>query len=147
MKGASATVEPIVVVGTGKARLGDVEAWRDLPEFRKASVPMMLAAKALEHSLASLTPSALRNKADLGLVVGVDHGELEVTKDFLVTLAQKGIARPFLFQSALHNATLGFLSMRHGLTGPGLTTSTHEFAGEDALELAADLVRGGDAPA
>lgn len=135
------------LIGAGKATAEGALARRDAPEFRKASLPMLLAVQAVEEALAHLSPGARAAAPTFGLVVGVDHGELEITKEFLCTLANRGIARPFLFQSALHNATLGFLSMHFGLMGPGLTTSTHDFAGEDALTLATDLVTGGDCEA
>lgn len=117
----------------------------DLPAFRKATQPMLLVFDAIEAALAKLPLAARDTLPEWGIVVGVDHGELEVTKDFLCTLKNRGMARPFLFQNSLHNATLGFLSMQLGLMGPGATTSTGFFGGEDALDLACDYVRSGAA--
>jgi hypothetical protein len=136
-----------IVVGAAVADMAAPAALADDPDFRKASVPMALAYDAARAAVAGLPDSARATLEDWGLVVGVDHGELEVTKDFLCTLHAKGVARPFLFQSSLHNATLGFLSMRLGLRGPGLTTTTLFFGGEDALTLGADLIAGGDCDA
>lgn len=133
-----------LIVSGGVARLPDVVALRDAPELRKATTPMLLALCAVERCLAAL-PAVSRE--DWGVVIGVDYGELEVTKEFLHTLASRGVARPFLFQNALHNATLGFLSRRLDIRGPGATTSTHWFAGEDALALAVDFVTAGDCDA
>lgn len=132
-----------LVLAKGAASVADTAHLELDPDFRKASVPMMLASLAVQRALAVIPVAQAEEIKHLGLVVGVDHGELEVTKDFLCTLADKGMARPFLFQSALHNATLGFLSLRFGIVGPGFTTSTHYFAGEDALSLADGLIRGG----
>jgi 3-oxoacyl-[acyl-carrier-protein] synthase II len=136
-----------VVVAAAVADLGAPAALADDPDFRKASVPMALAYDAARSAVARLPETVRATLSDWGLVIGVDHGELEVTKDFLCTLHAKGVARPFLFQSSLHNATLGFLSMRLGLQGPGLTTTTMFFGGEDALALGADLLAGGDCDA
>lgn len=132
-----------LIVAKGAASVADTAHLETDPDFRKASVPMMLAALAVQRALAALPERHGDEIKTLGLVVGVDHGELEVTREFLCTLAERGMARPFLFQSALHNATLGFLSLRFGIVGPGFTTSTHYFAGEDALSLADSLIRGG----
>jgi hypothetical protein len=133
-----------LIVSGGVARLPDVLALREAPELRKATTPMLLALCAVERCLATLP---VLSRSDWGLVVGVDYGELEVTKEFLHTLASRGVARPFLFQNALHNAALGFLSRRLEIRGPGATTSTHWFAGEDALALAVDFVTAGDCDA
>jgi 3-oxoacyl-(acyl-carrier-protein) synthase len=76
-------------------------------------------------------------------VFGTSHGELEVTKDFLVTLSTKGLARPILFQNSLHHSTLGFISLKLGISGPGITVSNHFFSGEDAVSAAIDLIEGG----
>lgn len=130
------------VVAQGTAAVADTAHLDSDPDFRKASVPMMLASIAVQRALTALPGKHSDEIRRFGLVVGVDHGELDVTKEFLCTLADKGMARPFLFQSALHNATLGFLSLRFGIVGPGYTTSTHYFAGEDALSLADSLIRG-----
>lgn len=119
----------------------------DLAEFRKATQPMLFVFDAIERALKTLAPSVRETLTEWGVVVGVDHGELEVTKEFLCTLKSRGMARPFLFQNSLHNATLGFVSMHLGLTGPGATTCTSFFSGEDALDMACDYVRSGAAAA
>lgn len=132
-----------LILAKGAASVSDTAHLETDPDFRKASVPMMLASLSVQRTLAALPERHADEVKRFGLVVGVDHGELEVTREFLCTLADRGMARPFLFQSALHNATLGFLSLRFGIVGPGFTTSTHYFAGEDALSLADSLIRGG----
>lgn len=132
-----------LILAKGAASVSDTAHLESDADFRKASVPMMVATLAVQRALAVLPERHEGEVKDFGLVVGVDHGELEITREFLCTLADRGMARPFLFQSALHNATLGFLSLRFGIVGPGFTTSTHYFAGEDALSLADSLIRGG----
>ncbi len=137
------TTRRCLILAKGAANVADTAHLETDPDFRKASVPMMLASLAVQRALTALPERHADEIRRFGLVVGVDHGELEVTREFLSTLADRGMARPFLFQSALHNATLGFLSLRFGIVGPGFTTSTHYFAGEDALSLADSLIRGG----
>ena len=137
----------VAAVGTAK-RNECVDMDRD-PSFRKATLPMMMAWQALNKALKSVTTEARSddeiraNRKDWGLVFGTSHGELEVTKDFLVTLATKGLARPILFQNSLHHSTLGFISLKLGISGPGITVSNHFFSGEDAISAAIDLIEGG----
>jgi 3-oxoacyl-(acyl-carrier-protein) synthase len=138
-----ATKAPLVV-GAGAAGVAESLPLLERDDFRKATLSMAMAHVAVEQALAMLPEAQRESMEKWGVVVGVGHGELEVTKDFLVTLATRGVARPFLFQNALHNAVLGFLSLRYGIQGPGATTSTHHFAGEDALDLGAELIKAGE---
>ncbi len=137
----------VAAVGTAK-KYECVDMDRD-PSFRKATLPMMMAWRAVNKALDSVTAEAhseddKRNeRKNWGLVFGTSHGELAVTKDFLVTLATKGLARPILFQNSLHHSTLGFISLKLGISGPGITVSNHFFSGEDAVSTAIDLIEGG----
>jgi hypothetical protein len=137
----------VAAVGTAK-RTECVDMDRD-PSFRKATLPMMMAWRALDKALKQIATAKedadrILSKKDWGLVFGTSHGELEVTKDFLVTLATKGLARPILFQNSLHHSTLGFISLKLGINGPGITVSNHFFSGEDAIAAALDLIDGGN---
>ena len=139
----------VFVAAVGTAKKDEcIDMDRD-PSFRKATLPMMMAWRALEKALAVVTDSSTSEdekrlgRKDWGLVFGTSHGELEVTKDFLVTLATKGLARPILFQNSLHHSTLGFISLKLGISGPGITVSNHFFSGEDAVSAAVDLIEGG----
>jgi hypothetical protein len=105
---------------------------------------MCLAYSAIESLLAQLPDGWLESaRAKLGMVLGTSHGELDHTIQFLRGLGAAGVARPFLFQNSLHNATLGFLSQRLGICGPGFTVSHRFGSGEDSLELATDLIDSG----
>lgn len=141
------STSPVMVAWGHAPMVAPSDPLRDEAAFRKATEPMLLAYKALSSLLAALPESCIATKSSWGIVIGVDHGELEVTREFLHTLHARDIARPMLFQSSLHNATLGFLSMHLGVHGPGFTTSTRYFSGEDALTLAQDLIAGGDCEA
>lgn len=134
------------ILATGIATPADVPALRDDPLFRKATVPMILAHQALTRAVAGLTDEARALLPEAALIIGINYAELAVTREFLTTLAVRGMARPFLFQSSLHNAALGFLSTHWGCLGPGFTTTTHYFAGEDALALAQDLLQASACP-
>ena len=139
----------VFVVAVGAAKKDEcIDMDRD-PSFRKATLPMMMAWRALEKAISVVTntsaPADDKKAAmtDWGLVFGTSHGELDVTRDFLVTLATKGLARPILFQNSLHHSTLGFISLKLGISGPGITVSNHFFSGEDAISAAVDLIEGG----
>ena len=112
-----------------------------LPELRRATTNMLAVSAAIERLAPK--PEALAGSTDLGVVIGTSHGELEPTVEFLRELGATRTARPFLFQNSLHNATLGFLTQRYALRGAGFTVSRRWHSGEDALELAADLLHTG----
>ena len=82
--------------------------------------------------------SEIREK--MAVIVATSHGELESTVGFFEALEMERAARPLLFQSSLHNSTLGFLCKTFSLTGPGLTVSNSTRSGEDALSLADTLL-------
>ena len=88
------------------------------PELRRATPNQIAAFEACESALAGCPVNDR-----LGLVVSTVHGELDVTKEFLGTLAKTGVARPILFQNSLHNAIAGFLTGTLKITGPTLTVS------------------------
>lgn len=135
---------PVFIAAAAYAKRHECIALMRDPGFRKATTPMMMAWQALEKALTQLVPDvSLLSTKTWGLVFGTSHGELEVTKDFLVTFATKGLARPILFQNSLHHSTLGFISLRLGISGPGMTVSNHFFSGEDAISSAMDLIRSG----
>jgi 3-oxoacyl-(acyl-carrier-protein) synthase len=106
--------------------------------FRKATRNMMMGYAAIEPLLAKVP-----QLAKAAFVLGSSYGELEVTKEFLNTLDTQGLARPVLFQSSLHNATLGFLSLKLGIRGPSITVSHRYLTGENCLEAASLMIESG----
>jgi len=82
----------IFIVATGSSHDTDWRAQRSLPEFRKATKNMLMVSSAIRQTL-----GPLQVPPDMGLVVGSSYGELETTKEFLITYAKLGLARPFLF--------------------------------------------------
>ncbi len=125
------------VLAAGIARPEAAEALLALPEFRKATLNMALACAAID-AMATTLP-----EGNLAAILATSHGELDATIQFLKNLGASGVARPFLFQNSLHSSTLGFLTQRFALRGPAFTVSRGLFSGEDALELASDLIAGG----
>jgi hypothetical protein len=138
----------IFAIGSGMANAEDLKKESSVflakPSFRKASLNMKLAYLACTSALqeARIEPSALSEAA---FVLGSSYGELVQTKEFLKAWAKDGLARPLLFQSSLHNGTLGFLSLELQIKGPSFTVSHHYLTGEKSVELAMDLIRDGTA--
>ncbi len=130
----------IFIMAAETRRLEDTLEYQNNGQFRKATTNMILAASAV-----SALPLNEKVKSSLGLVVGSSYGEIKPTNDFLLTLADSGLARPFLFQSSLNNATSGFLTMHFGICGPSLTVSRGYFTGENALEAGVLLLQSGQA--
>jgi Beta-ketoacyl synthase, N-terminal domain len=129
------------IVGMGLSQdLGAEETSRlsSDPSFRKATRGMMMGYAALMPLLKILDKKVSLEK--VGFVLGSSSGELLVTTEFLKTLDTQGIARPLLFQNSLHNATLGFLALKIGLTGPTVCVSNRYFTAERSLEMASVLL-------
>lgn len=126
------------------AIIGKTEAdpLMQLPQFRKATYGMALGSAAIDKVIGSAGVKEIFEKhpEKFGLTCGSSFGELEVTKDFLKTLADSKVARPMLFQNSLHNSTTGFLAIRYHLTGPVITISHGSFAPEHAIEAASMLI-------
>lgn len=115
--------------------------WLAKPEYRRATINMVLGAQLFEPLLRDLRaahPEVLSE--DIGLVLQSQTGELEATVEFLRGWSQMGIARPLLFQSSLHNATAGFLAIQYAIKGPVISTSPSFFSEEQALEMAQVLL-------
>ena len=135
----------IAILGTGTSNHHKLDPFTEIklkPSFRKASLNMKMGYQSIRE--------ACRNFSHLdecGFVLGTSYGEIENTKEFLKNFATTGVARPILFQSSLHNGTLGFLALELSIFGPTFTVSQHHFTGEHALSLGIDLIRGGLVPA
>jgi 3-oxoacyl-(acyl-carrier-protein) synthase len=131
----------MAIVGAGTAKAKNLDAYKVMPEFRKATLNMILAAASQDEAFSSF-PGLLTedNLHSSGLVLGSSYGELGTTISFLDQLSQSGVARPLLFQNSLHNSTLGFLAIRLKVLGPAITVSNGLSTGENALELAFSLL-------
>ena len=133
------------ILSYGLADSQKLESLRAKPEFRKATRNMLLSSLSVAQALAPLQDFILQKAAkafgqDCGLVLGSGHGELEVTLDFLKTLAETQVARPILFQNSLHHSTAGFMSLQLNIQGPAMTVSQQFLSGENALDMGMLLV-------
>jgi hypothetical protein len=134
-------MKPTMIFAGGLANEEAVQKLAAEPACRKATRPMLLACSAVNEALALLPGSLIADqRAEMGFVLGTNYGELDVTQDFLVTLKNKGMARPFLFQNSLHHSTLGFLSQHFQIQGPGFTVTRREESDEAAVELGMQLI-------
>jgi hypothetical protein len=127
------------ILSVGVSAPSDWATLEAQPDFRKATRSMILAFNAIDRALQTLGPNSTDRRPALGLVVGTCFGELGTTKDFLSSLAERGMARPLLFQNSLYNSITGFLAIQLKITGPSFTVSRELRSGVDALELAASL--------
>lgn len=105
-------------------------------ELRKASRNMLMAYAVVKKLLTAVPWLMAEFQAQLGVILGTGHGELQTTKEYLKSYRQQKAARPLLFQNSLHNSTLGFLSQAFAFTGPAITNSDRFFTGEKSLETA-----------
>jgi 3-oxoacyl-[acyl-carrier-protein] synthase-1/3-oxoacyl-[acyl-carrier-protein] synthase II len=99
----------------------------------------LLAVGRLVRRLGSL--------AGAGVVVGEAFATLETDRAFHARIEQRGVrmAEPRRFPYTSPNAAPGECSVVFGLTGPGFAVGCGPCAGLEALAVAADLVRSGDA--
>jgi hypothetical protein len=128
----------------------DLTTGANRPEFRKATRKMKNCLGVAELALSRLPPN-LKNTLtsnkyeNMCTILGTSLGEIEVTRDFLVTLDQTGMARPILFQNSLHNSVNGFITLTLGLRGPSITVSNRFMTSENALTTA-ELLMGPQNP-
>ncbi len=136
----------LAVLSTALLSEVDLSTGANRPEFRKATRKMKNCLGIAELCLNRL-PQNLRNTLtsngyeNMCTILGTSLGEIEVTRDFLVTLDQTGMARPILFQNSLHNSVNGFITLTLGLRGPSITVSNRYMTSENALK-AAELLLG-----
>ncbi len=109
-------------------------------EFRKATLNMKMASAVLSEALGPLRQAVPAFAEQMSLILATGHGEFNSTIEFLKEWAVHKHARPFVFQSSLHNSTTGFLSLHEHITAPTFTLSHHYFSGEEALDMALQLL-------
>jgi 3-oxoacyl-[acyl-carrier-protein] synthase II len=90
---------------------------------------------------------ALGSLAGAGIVVGETFATLETDATFHARIEDRGVrmAEPRRFPYTSPNAAAGDASVVFGLTGPGFAVGCGPCAALEALAVAADLVRSGDA--
>ena len=126
------------IVAAGVSRGQDLSRFQRDPDFRKATPNMIMGYAALDGVVKKFP------KLDTAsFVLGSSFGELQTTESFLSALTKQGLARPLLFQNSLYNATIGFLALKLGATGPSVSVSNRYFTGESCLETASILIDSG----
>jgi 3-oxoacyl-[acyl-carrier-protein] synthase II len=117
----------------------------------RATVRRMDALSAATAAVCSLAreSAGLGEVRDLGIGFGTSFGGLEVTFAFLERMFEKGpsLVNPMDFPNLVHNAGAGHTSMVLSATGPNVTATQEELAGDDALRALAERVAQGDLPA
>lgn len=120
---------PAYLADTGPLdRFVERKALRRLDHFSK----LALLAACLAYEDAG-DPAWDRSKT--GLVVASGYGPLTTTFAFLDSFIESGdkFSSPTPFSHSVHNAALAQVSMRLGITGPGLTVSQFEMSVPSAL--------------
>src|SRR5262245_60045611 len=131
----------LAVLSTALLKETDPNANAARPEYRKATRKMRNCHSVSDLCLNRLPAEFLSSLKKVGFentctILGTSLGEIEVTRDFLVTLDKEKMARPILFQNSLHNAVNGFITMNLGLRGPSITVSHRFMTSENALQSA-----------
>ncbi len=98
------------------------------------------ASLALEHAAL-----AEHDRATAALAFGTGLGEMQVTREFLETLRDRGplLASPALFQNSVHNAAASYIAMGLRMLGPSVTLSQGWLTGEATLAAAATILGSG----
>lgn len=109
-------------------------------DFRRATKNMCVAYLSMKYCVDALGEDWKVVQQNAGAVLGTSHGELAATANFLEEFGKNNTARPLVFQSSLHNASLGFIAKQFGITGPALTVSDKYRSGQEALEAAEILL-------
>ena len=122
-----------VVPGLKTRRLDRLSAW--------ALVASSLAIKDAGIDLSQL------DRSRVAVVFATAFGCIELTEAFYLSAAANGWngTDPSTFPETLASAPASHVSLFHGLRGPNVTVSNKEFGGENALLLAASLLRHGQA--
>jgi 3-oxoacyl-[acyl-carrier-protein] synthase II len=90
----------------------------------------------------------VRNRG-FGMIVGHGLATIETNARFLARLVTSGVSRaePRRFAYTTPNAPAGECAVAYGLTGPSFAVGGGPHGGIEAIDVAADLVRGGHADA
>lgn len=103
---------------------------------------MLLAAARDALADAALADAEVAG-ARTGIVLGSAFGNFEETAGFLDRLGRRGSGNPLVFPNLVMNASLSYLSIELGVTGPTLMLTQQEVSGEAAVAAAIDLLETG----
>jgi len=118
---------------------------RPFDRFGRLDVLCKHAVAAVEMlGLPGLDEGATR--PDTALVLGSEHGSLDVDVRFWRSIGEPGGASPKLFSYTLPSTALGEIAIRHRITGPNLCLAAGPDSGLLALWEGAQLVASGEVP-
>jgi len=109
------------------------------------------AQLAVAASLEALKQSAMKidtvNQDNIGIVIGSGIGGLTTLFEQTKTLLEKGVDRisPFLIPMMMPNIAAAQVSIVLGVKGPNLCTTSACSSGSDAIGVAYEIIRRGDA--
>ncbi len=111
---------------------------------RFAQLAVAAAAQALENSGIKINPD---NQEDIGILVGSGIGGLTSLFEESKVLLEKGPDRvsPFLAPMMMGNAASAQVSMALGAKGPNLCTTSACSSGADAIGVAYEIIKRGNA--
>ncbi len=135
----------------GAAHASAVPTLEELSAITGIAVDRLARADELVHLALGAIGALARAGHDLrgaGIVVGHAYATVDVNDRYFQRVLERGDARaaePRRFPYTSPNAVAGECSLAFGLTGPNLAVGSGLHGGVEALAVAADLVRAGDA--
>ncbi|MBI5236503.1 MAG: hypothetical protein HY886_09700 [Deltaproteobacteria bacterium] len=123
---------------------GDINAHLDDRRFRRAANISKYALVAVNQAIADagLVPAGWEAE-EVGVVVGVTHGAINLTREFHAGFVKDGSlgASPSLFSDSVLNAPAGNISIALGIKGAAHTVVGDSGAGIDAVEFALKVMK------
>ncbi|HEY1956168.1 MAG TPA: beta-ketoacyl synthase N-terminal-like domain-containing protein [Polyangiaceae bacterium] len=133
------------------SHVGAVPSTAELAAMIGAAPDRLARMGDLEHLALAAIAGLARAGHDLrgaGIVVGHAYATVDVNDRYFQRVLERGDARaaePRRFPYTSPNAVAGECSLAFGLTGPNLAVGSGLHGGLEALAIAADFVRAGDA--
>lgn len=122
----------------------DIDAHLDDRRFRRAANISKYALVAVNQAIAdaAIAPAAW-NGEEVGVVVGVTHGAINLTREFHTGFVMDGAlcASPALFSESVLNAPAGNISIALGIKGATHTIVGDSGAGLNAVEFGLKIMR------
>ncbi|MEK6790219.1 MAG: beta-ketoacyl synthase N-terminal-like domain-containing protein [Deltaproteobacteria bacterium] len=136
---------PFVRIGAPRtAAIEDIAPHLDDRRFRRAANISKYALVAVNQAIADagIVPAAWKGE-EVGVVVGVTHGAINLTREFHSGFVKDGAlgASPALFSESVLNAPAGNISIALGIKGAAHTVVGDSGAGLNAVEFGLKIMR------
>ncbi len=122
----------------------DIDAHLDDRRFRRAANISKYALVAVNQAIADagIVPAAWKGE-EIGVVVGVTHGAINLTREFHSGFVKDGAlsASPSLFSDSVLNAPAGNISIALGIKGAAHTVVGDSGAGINAVEFGLKVMK------